>query len=273
MIQSKSYGLQNETRQYLRRLYAYGRELAPTDVADIDNFVKGLKQLNLWHKIICYPLRSIHNLGSGARVLSLGGLDQADGTLVNSPSWGTTGLVATYTPSIQTMFSILKKPYNFNNSLWLCGAGNGGPQQNFWQGLLLQNVDTSGQALAINDGQGSGALICAQGTTTRTANLTNPYHNSSNFINTVLTSDPSSSILRLRILTPTETNTTTTIPTSLSQRDLTRIQLNGRWQGSYVLGVNMTFSFCAMFSPSIDSQYSDFNRLLRTTIGKGLGLP
>jgi hypothetical protein len=43
MINSKSYGLQNETRQYLRRLYAYGRELAPADVADIDNFVKGLK--------------------------------------------------------------------------------------------------------------------------------------------------------------------------------------------------------------------------------------
>jgi len=44
MISSKSYGLQNETRQYLRRLYSYGRELNSSDVADIDNFIKGLKQ-------------------------------------------------------------------------------------------------------------------------------------------------------------------------------------------------------------------------------------
>jgi hypothetical protein len=92
MISSKSYGLQNETRQYLRRLYAYGRELAPADVADIDNFVKGLKQLNLWQNIVCWPLRSIHNIGTGSTLLGLGGYINFNGTLINSPSWGINGI-------------------------------------------------------------------------------------------------------------------------------------------------------------------------------------
>jgi len=92
MIQSKSYGLQNETRQYLRRLYAYGRELNPSDVADIDNFIKGLKQLNLWQNIICWPMRSIHNIGTGSTVLSLGGGGTYNGTMLNSPTWGIIGM-------------------------------------------------------------------------------------------------------------------------------------------------------------------------------------
>ena len=92
MISSKSYGLQNETRQYLRRLYAYGKELAGTDVNDVDNFVKGLKQLNLWQNIICWPLRSIHNIGTGSRVLSMGGYGPFDATLLNSATWSNDGV-------------------------------------------------------------------------------------------------------------------------------------------------------------------------------------
>ena len=92
MISSKSYGLQNETRQYLRRLYAYGKELAGTDVNDVDNFIKGLKQLNLWQNIVCWPMRSIHNIGTGSRVLSMGGYGPFDATLLNSATWSNDGV-------------------------------------------------------------------------------------------------------------------------------------------------------------------------------------
>lgn len=91
MISSKSYGLQNETRQYLRRLYAYGRELASTDVADIDNFIKGLKQLNLWQNIIeFWLLKPNYSLGTGS--LILGGMGKFNGALINSPTWETDGI-------------------------------------------------------------------------------------------------------------------------------------------------------------------------------------
>jgi hypothetical protein len=93
MIQSKSYGLQNETRQYLRRLYAYNRELNPTDVADIDNFIKGLKQLNLWQNIVCWMMSSQYNIGSGSVLLSLGGFGRYDGSMFNSPVWSNRGII------------------------------------------------------------------------------------------------------------------------------------------------------------------------------------
>jgi hypothetical protein len=92
MIPTKSYSLQNETRQYLRRLYAYGKELNGVDIADLDNFIAGLKQLNLWQNIICWPMRSIHNIGTGSTVLSLGGGGTYNGTMLNSPTWGIIGM-------------------------------------------------------------------------------------------------------------------------------------------------------------------------------------
>lgn len=138
MIQSKSYGLQNETRQYLRRLYAYGRELNPSDVADIDNFIKGLKQLNLLQNVIVYPLRSQHNIGSGANVLSFGGIGRFDGLSINSPSWGLSGINFTAASS-----QYIRIP-NFLNSPVVTGFSM----------ICLHQPDftTTGRALLGNDG-------------------------------------------------------------------------------------------------------------------------
>lgn len=97
-MNTRTFGLQKETRNYLRRLYAYGRELRGEDVADIDEFVKGLKQLNLWQNTVCWMMRSQHNIGTGSTVLSLGGGGKYDGVMVNSPSWGNDGI--SFGPSV-----------------------------------------------------------------------------------------------------------------------------------------------------------------------------
>jgi hypothetical protein len=90
----KTYGLQQETRTYLRRLYAYGRELRGEDINDIDEFIKGLKQLNMGKNYIGWLLKSRYNMGTGSSVVPLGLLNNASpiGTLVNSPTWGDTGI-------------------------------------------------------------------------------------------------------------------------------------------------------------------------------------
>jgi hypothetical protein len=123
-MKTKTYGLQNETRQYLRRLYAYGRELRGADVADLDDFVKGLKQLGLWGNTVCWPMRSIHNIGTGSRVLALGGYNRNyDGTMMNSMAWGTNGMVkANATDHILLDGSSFLKPMPF--SLFLCFKAN-----------------------------------------------------------------------------------------------------------------------------------------------------
>jgi hypothetical protein len=135
---NKSYGLQTETRQYLRRLYSYGRELNPSDVADIDNFIKGLKQFNLLQNIIVYPFRSQYNLGSGANILSFGGIGKFDGLMINGPTWGLSGINFTAASS-----QYIRIP-NFLNNPVISGFSM----------ICLHQPDftTIGRALLGNDG-------------------------------------------------------------------------------------------------------------------------
>jgi hypothetical protein len=83
----------DETKSYVNNILNLGKALQPGDVKDIDDFVSGIKDFGLWDNMVCWPLRSIHNIGTGNRVNSLGGLGTFNGTLVNSPSWGVNGVV------------------------------------------------------------------------------------------------------------------------------------------------------------------------------------
>ena len=59
----------------------------------INNFVVGMKGLGYWSNMICWPLRSTQNAGSGTTAYSLGGLAISNGTLTNGPTWGADGIV------------------------------------------------------------------------------------------------------------------------------------------------------------------------------------
>lgn len=63
-----------------------------TDIQGINDFVKGVKALGLWSSMVCWPLRSSQNAGTGSTAYSLGGLGTYNGTLVNGPTWGADGV-------------------------------------------------------------------------------------------------------------------------------------------------------------------------------------
>ena len=63
-----------------------------TDRNAINAFVRGVKALGLWNNMVCWPLRSSQNAGTGDTVYSLGGLGTFNGTLVNGPGWTADGL-------------------------------------------------------------------------------------------------------------------------------------------------------------------------------------
>jgi hypothetical protein len=58
----------------------------------ISDFVRGVKALGLWSGMVCWPLRSAQNAGSGTTAYSLGGVGPYNGTLVNGPTWGASGV-------------------------------------------------------------------------------------------------------------------------------------------------------------------------------------
>ena len=58
----------------------------------INAFVVGVKALGLWNNMVCWPLRSAQNKGSGTIAYSLGGYGVYNATLNLSPTWGADGL-------------------------------------------------------------------------------------------------------------------------------------------------------------------------------------
>jgi hypothetical protein len=63
-----------------------------SDRAAVSAFVRGVKDLGLYESMVCWPLRSTQNAGTGTTAYSLGGLGTFDGTLVNGPTWGADGM-------------------------------------------------------------------------------------------------------------------------------------------------------------------------------------
>ena len=60
--------------------------------AQLNTFVRGVKNLGLWNSIVCWPLRSSQNAGTGTTAFSLGGLGTHNGTLVDGPTWASDGI-------------------------------------------------------------------------------------------------------------------------------------------------------------------------------------
>jgi hypothetical protein len=67
----------------------------PDDKKTINSFVVGMKGLGYWSNMVCWPLRSTQNAGTGLTAYSLGGLATFNGTLTSpsGPTWGSDGIV------------------------------------------------------------------------------------------------------------------------------------------------------------------------------------
>jgi hypothetical protein len=61
----------------------------------INDFILGLKAINLWDVSVCWPLRSTQNIGSGTIAYSFGGFGSYHGTLSSNPTWTTSGVTFT----------------------------------------------------------------------------------------------------------------------------------------------------------------------------------
>jgi hypothetical protein len=119
---------------------AYVQASGATDIQNINAFVVGIKALGLWNSMVCWPLRSSQNAGTGSTAYSLGGLGSYNGTLVNGPTWGADGVTSVggiSTPHISTLgrnrtsytnrsILIIVKPigYSFDDSFF--GTSNYG---------------------------------------------------------------------------------------------------------------------------------------------------
>ena len=92
MPRTRTYGLDADTIAFAARVKAgSGKTILPENLKQINKFIIGTKKLGIWNTMVCWPMRSIHNAGTGSTVYSLGGLGTYNGTMTNSPVWSSDG--------------------------------------------------------------------------------------------------------------------------------------------------------------------------------------
>jgi len=104
---------------------AYFNRASVTDATakgQINAFVKGMKGLGLYNSMVCWPLRSAQNVGTGTTVYSLGGYGINNGTMNGTISWGASGSVFANDSSFKSISVGLNQSFNTSNSCFAVGA-------------------------------------------------------------------------------------------------------------------------------------------------------
>lgn len=101
----------------------------PNAMKQIALFVKEIKKLGLWNSMVCWPLRSSQNAGTGTTAYSLGGLGAYNGTLTGSslPTWGLNGI--NFLPSVSSRITAslaISQPFSVYGCLSFGALANAG---------------------------------------------------------------------------------------------------------------------------------------------------
>lgn len=108
----KYYKLDKDVKQYLKRMAADGIK-TPADIYSVNDFIVGLKDLNLWMGCSIFCFRSNQNAGTGTSVYGFGNIMMHKETL-NGASWSANGLVFSSTShNITRSFNIFNSPFSF----------------------------------------------------------------------------------------------------------------------------------------------------------------
>jgi hypothetical protein len=235
-----------------------------TDRAAINHFVKGVKRLGLYSSMVCWPLRSTQNAGTGSTAYSLGGLGTYNGTLINGPTWGADGVTfaaassqqistnlsfvtypmvafaltkVTSVPAISSA-SIIDNDTGLNpNRNWALGFQNFGGNQN--------------SAYAFS--------------TTSNNGLTPAYTLSSNFDSHIYQLNSSTHALSKNGTQIASATHGLTLNTSATPK----VFIGSRSDGAR--GFNGPIALAGIISGTVSD--SVFNELIKNTLGQGLGLP
>ena len=104
---------------------AYFERAGVTDAtakSQISAFVIGVKDLGLYNNMVCWPLRSPQNAGTGTTVYSLGGYGINNGTMNGTISWGTDGILYPNDSTFKFITTGFTMAYDASNSIFAVGS-------------------------------------------------------------------------------------------------------------------------------------------------------
>jgi hypothetical protein len=238
----------------------------------ISRFVTGIKDLGLWSSIVCWPLRSSQNAGTGTTAYSLGGLQTSNATLTGA-GWTSEGV--SFSGSTQYMSSSLTNIAK-DATIFVSAKGNGTNYGSFpWIGGVYHPTAYYVSALALGNstsGANISTIISQPVGSQRTSDIASGLSGASSFV-ALSGSYKRNTVFNVRNLSASTVGTQATYLAD-EATTLTKMTLNGRWNGSgSEQGNSMTSSFFAIITPNCDSVISSFHTLYKTTLGLGLDLP
>ena len=269
---TRKYTFDVDTKRYLNRVNIYRLlngldKVANIDAADIDNFIIGLKDLELWSDSYIWLLKSQYNVAAGTSLIGLNG-NTPNGTLVNSPTWSTDGVVFLNSSAQRidipvtfsfgdayTIFASAKLTNTTADGLAVLGFGNnrGGVITVSSNGsTLLRNVQW-------NVNQGSFGAVTSSAVITTNNFSSTITGNSTSTINYANTTVFTTSNGDFRI------SRAATLPTIGAFND-SGTSYTGPFNGNIHIAFMLKRSITA-------SEQSSLYSLYKTTIGKTLGLP
>jgi len=231
----------------------------------INAFVLGIKNLGLYSSMVCWPLRSTQNAGTGTTAYSLGGLGTYNGTLIGGATWGASGIVLNGTsraittnyiqPNGNASFSFVGKmsvPVTSANIVYSMDD-----LTNRRMNLYFSEAYSSRVVFDADLSGTMGTKIIVNNTATQDFLCVQASHDGTNFY------------------AQANANTIQSASGSGTMQDTGPSLVLGRRSTaaapSYMNGI-IAFAY-AIQSSSINSNFTNFYNLYKTTLGTGLGLP
>jgi hypothetical protein len=259
----RTFGLDRDTIAFAQRVrVGSGTTILPNNLIQLNKFVVGIKRMGLWNQMVCWPMRSTQNAGRGSTVYSLGGLGTFNGTMINGPTWGNTGV--NFTKTSTQFISTTLNPNLTNNGVFVCSD---------WSQITA--LDLTPTAIATrdifgNNGQRGSALGTTVANNVRAISSPDGATINSFQITTFPAGYACHSMLSNgSVLTINQNNTQVTTQTIVSGTAFSNLNIGA------ALGFQNTYKGIISFALAI---YAPVNNTLlytlyRQTLGQNLGLP
>ena len=237
---------------------AFAEASGATDIANLSAFVTGVKDLGLWDSMVCWPLRSAQNAGTGTTAYSLGSLGTYNGTLVNGPTWGADGIDFSASTSQRKTDGYGLPSYPVSSIVIGRRVSGSGTSQ--WE--YRDNTTNRSFARRLYSNNSMGLSIAGVGyimlVNVNAQTLTDDFELATGIVPSATNSE---SEVFINTTKPAQTAGATTWGTGANST------------GSFQLTGDLVFraSFHATFTAVIDNNV--FYSLYKSTLGQGLGLP
>jgi hypothetical protein len=251
-----------------------------TDIQGINDFVKGVKALGLWSSMVCWPLRSSQNAGTGSTAYSLGGYGTYNGTLVNGPTWGTDGILFNANNKYITLgntgittgafssISVARMGVTTTNGNLMHTTLFSPSDGSVGSGLYLYDGNTAGENSILFNGLTGGFRLTASGNTV-VKNIGNYYRLST--VSTLSAPTTATGLIKINGLAAVTSGAAGTGVLPYTSTETTSI-LFANIQSS-VRDESGVFSMWVVGTQISEATSEQIRSLYKSTLGQGLGLP